>query len=356
MLYSQLVEKVLGHFEQNLPFVLYSLPDVAEIVGIFQNNDDYNTSQVLHENGFAFAPFHSHNETVQISLKSSEMILCNDLPEILKTDPEFIIKESPDDKKGHIALVSKTKAHIKAGKAQKIVVSRKKEVVLQKFNLKTLCDSLFSQNPSAFRYTWYHPRTALWCGATPEVLIKTNGSAFSTMALAGTQKIDGKSMLFWAPKEKNEQKWVVDAIVENLLDKTTALNISKTKTHIAGNLAHLCTDIKGVLTSSKYALQKVVEALHPTPAVCGTPRKAAQNFIIENEGYTREFYTGFLGIVNNNKHESELFVNLRCIKIEGSTATLYAGGGITEDSIPEDEWEETHNKLQTMAKVIQPLL
>lgn len=356
MQYIEFAQKALDHFEKKLPFVLYSMPDTPEIVGIFQKNTNLNTSQLLLENGFVFAPFKLNGEILQIPKESSELLVCTDLPLILETEFYAAIEENEKDKKGHIALISKAIDKIKAGDAQKIVVSRKKELVLKEFDFLKLAESLFSQNPSAFRYIWYHPETSIWCGASPEVLIKTSGSAFSTMALAGTQKLKGQSIIFWEAKEKDEQQWVVDAIVENLLDKTTALNISKTKTHIAGNLAHLRTDIKGVLNTSKYALKKVVDTLHPTPAVCGTPRKAARTFIEDNEGYDRQFYTGYLGTKSNKTHQTQLFVNLRCIKITGTKATLYAGGGITENSKPEDEWQETHSKLETMAKVLQPLL
>ncbi len=356
MQYPQFAQKVVVHFEKKLPFVLYSLPDSNEIVGIFQNNNTLITSELLQENGFVFAPFDSKQQKLQIPLESSDMFICEAIPEISEVGKTSNITEIEKDKKEYLALISNAISRIKKGHVQKIVVSRKKEVPLKKFDLSKLCDSLFTQNPTAFRYIWYHPQTSIWCGATPEVLITTNGSAFSTMALAGTQKLNGQSIIFWDDKEKNEQQLVVDAIVENLLDKTTALNISKTKTHIAGNLAHLRTDIKGVFNTNKFALKKVVETIHPTPAVCGTPRKAAQSFIMETEGYNREFYTGFLGITNSKIHRTDLFVNLRCIKIAKNIATCYAGGGITKDSQPEAEWQETHNKLQTMAKVLQPLL
>lgn len=356
MQYSQLVEKALAQYNEKLPFVLYSLPDSSEITGIFQSNADRTIAELSQENGFVLAPFDSKKQKLQIPMKGSEILTCIDLPPVLETKKAVTISERVADKEKHLTVTSKAITKIKSGRAQKIVVSRKKEVRLKKFDLRKLCDSLFSQNPSAFRYIWFHPVTSLWCGATPEVLIKTNGSAFSTMALAGTQKLQGKSIIFWDKKERNEQQWVVDAIVDTLLDKTTALNISKANTHIAGDLAHLRTDIKGGLNTSKHALQKIVETLHPTPAVCGTPRTKAQAFILEHENYDREFYTGFLGITNSEVNKTELFVNLRCIKIEEDTATLYAGGGITEDSNPEAEWEETHNKLQTMAKVLQPLL
>ena len=96
---------------------------------------------------------------------------------------------------------------------------------------------------------------------------------------------------------------------------------------------------------------------HPTPAVCGLPAKKAKNFILENENYNREFYSGFLGEINIPKStknkKSHLFVNLRCMSLENNIARIYVGGGITKDSIPEKEWEETVSKSFTMKSVLK---
>ena len=100
----------------------------------------------------------------------------------------------------------------------------------------------------------------------------------------------------------------------------------------------------------------IASALHPTPAVCGTPRLYSKHFIESNEGYKREFYTGYIGLMNNELSRSQVYVNLRCMKIEGNIANLYVGGGITADSEPKAEWEETQNKLQTMLHVLKPFL
>jgi isochorismate synthase len=96
--------------------------------------------------------------------------------------------------------------------------------------------------------------------------------------------------------------------------------------------------------------------LHPTPAVCGTPQKIARDFLLSNEEYAREYYTGYIGPVFKEGNDSHLFVNLRCIKIMDSKAYLYAGGGITQASDAEEEWKETKNKLQTMLQVLRPFL
>jgi isochorismate synthase len=103
-------------------------------------------------------------------------------------------------------------------------------------------------------------------------------------------------------------------------------------------------------------LTVLTKVLHPTPAVCGTPQKVAKVFIHKNENYDREYYTGFLGPVSGLEDRSDLYVNVRCMKMGTKTAFLYVGGGITEASQPLEEWEETQDKLQTMLQVLAPML
>ena len=102
-----------------------------------------------------------------------------------------------------------------------------------------------------------------------------------------------------------------------------------------------------------YELSNLIDILHPTPAVCGIPKKISKRFILENENYDREFYTGFLGEMNTDS-TTNLFVNLRCMKIdtEAKKISLFIGGGITKDSIPDNEWNETIIKSGVMKRVL----
>ena len=112
--------------------------------------------------------------------------------------------------------------------------------------------------------------------------------------------------------------------------------------------------------------------MHPTPAVCGYPKQKAKDFILQNETYSRAYYTGFLGELNlkqsktrntnrrnveNNayatvKTYSNFYVNLRCMQFKDDKALIYVGGGITKDSVAENEWEETLNKTKTIGNVL----
>jgi isochorismate synthase len=101
------------------------------------------------------------------------------------------------------------------------------------------------------------------------------------------------------------------------------------------------------------AIGPVIRALHPTSAVCGMPLEAALTFLLNNEPYDRRYYTGYLGELNlGTDAQTHLYVNLRCMEIKDQMAHIYVGGGITKDSDPELEWQETVAKSETMLHVL----
>lgn len=242
---------------------------------------------------------------------------------------------------------------------------------MSEVNPLTVFKRLLNAYPSAFAYCWFHPQIGLWLGATPETLIKIEGSQFSIMALAGTQDYTGTLNVNWKDKEKQEQQYVTDFIINNIRPAVEQLKVSEVETVRAGNLVHLKTVVSARLKRAT-PLRQIIEVLHPTPAVCGLPKEAAKQFILKNENYKRSFYTGFLGELNIEKtarprsgkrnienrayaitkNSTQLYVNLRCMQIKDKTAILYVGGGITESSNPESEWEETQLKSLVVKNVL----
>jgi isochorismate synthase len=94
-----------------------------------------------------------------------------------------------------------------------------------------------------------------------------------------------------------------------------------------------------------------LEALHPTPAVCGLPKQEAREFILAHEGYDRRYYTGFVGMLDLAS-ATDLYVNLRCMQCHADgQVTLYAGGGILPSSQCGKEWEESRQKMKTMKEI-----
>lgn len=353
--YTTLKACIEEQYAAKKPFVLYALPESNTLSAYLQSDTKKHKTSTFMEKEFVFAPFDFQEEAFSIPYSSSTVFEVPYTTTPIHTE-KWQPEEDEDEKERYKNLVKKTVAAITTKKTSKIVISRRVDKKLTNVNLSKIIDRLLSLYPTAFRYVWYHPETDLWCGATPEVLVKTEGPSFTTMALAGTKKYNEKHLPVWSAKEIEEQQIVTDAIATSLQKVTSVVKISKTKNHLAGSLIHLKTDITGILKRGKATLSTISAALHPTPAVCGAPKKIAKSFILDKEGYNREFYTGFLGPICENEACSKLYVNLRCMKISGTTASLYVGGGITWASDSDSEWTETQNKLQTMMQVIVPML
>ncbi len=349
-----------------LPFVVYKKPDSKNILAFFQIGDDLHHQKDFSESGFVFAPFDNRDKTVIFPLSKCKVFstLSEDLNSPYNSESFQAITENVigrdhlniKEKQNHISLVKKGIDLIKNGKVLKVVLSRKEEVIISDHKISEIFQRLLNKYSSAFVYLWFHPKVGLWMGASPETLLSVKGNKFKTMALAGTQSYKGTLDVFWAQKEKQEQQYVTDFIISRLNRKN--LLIGKPFTLKAGSLLHICTEINGEI-SDKNKLKNLIQNLHPTPAVCGLPKNKAKEFILKNEDYKREYYTGFLGEFNMNKEDSneefkttDLYVNLRCMRIEESKIALFVGGGITLDSDPLKEWEETIAKSEVMKTVL----
>ncbi len=352
---DDLIRRIADHLERRLPFVVFSSPDSMEMKAYLQKD---TTTYIYDQNSkacFVFHPFDTSKEAYTIP-KSAAEIIQTPFEGIRRSPHPVEIHDNPNEQDAYEVLVQKALQWLERKKTMKIVTSRRHIEKVDKLDLQQLIVSLFSLYPTAYRYVWYHPKTGLWCGATPELLLKSDGECFNTMALAGTQYPDALGRVGWTEKEREEQQMVVDDIVNKLQKVLSVIKISKTHNHLAGTVMHLRTDISGCIKKGKNTLFDIVESLHPTPAVCGAPTLKAKQFITEFEGYDREFYTGFLGELGEKEVNTSLYVNLRCMKIEEGMASIYVGGGITRASVPNLEWKETENKLQTMLQVLQPLL
>lgn len=346
--------KVQNQLAQQLPFVLYCKPNSEEIIGLFQQNDTVYKVEDYTEKGFVFASFDG-NQTYIIPENQSEIMrFVWDKKEFSFPEKEVLVADE-SEKKEFENLVAKGIQGIKNQEFKKVVLSRKETVDLVDFDLETTFEKLVQLYPTTFVYCFFHPKLGTWLGATPEQLLKANDSVFETIALAGTQKANDSSAVIWKQKEKEEQQFVTDYIVNKLKNVALDVLVSEPYSIQAGSIWHIKTDISGVFNLGS-SLQQVVSLLHPTPAVCGLPKEDSKVFILENEKYDRTFYTGFLGELNssltNETQSSDLFVNLRCMQIVDNEALLYMGCGITKDSIPEKEWEESSNKSVTMKKVL----
>jgi isochorismate synthase len=357
---SDFFEKVIQQQLQNFPFVLYCKPNSDTVIGMFQQNDTLYDVVDFTESGFVFSSFDGNKNHLIPEEYSEKMHFIFDKKDITEIGREFV-EPNETVKTDFEVLVAKGIQAIQDSVFQKVVLSRKESVVLPDFDLVTTFEKLVHLYPATFVYCFFHPKIGMWMGATPEQLLKVEGEIFKTMALAGTQKNTGYEEVVWQDKEKQEQQFVTDFIVSELNKVSKSILVSEPYSMRAGSIWHIKTDISGQLNSARN-LKEVISLLHPTPAVCGLPKLESEKFILDNENYDRTFYTGYLGEMNSSFSSdttcSDLFVNLRCMEIvmglkgEMTKANLFMGCGITKDSIPEKEWEESVNKSMTMKKVL----
>lgn len=346
----KIIDTIQAHLKQKLPFVAYRKPNAKLVSGFFQKSRKLYYTEGYTESGFVFAPFDHNGHTVLIPESDSDFI--SESYESICEDFKPTSYDSQDaSENAHIGLVSKAIQEIKETETQKIVISRKEKINVQNIDFINVFRRLLESYPAAMTYMWFHPETGLWIGATPETLVKIENGMFYTMSLAATRPYEGTLEVEWNDKEYKEQSLVTDYIAERLQNVSSNFQIHDRETIQAGNVVHLRTLLTGQISDEPIGVRAVIEALHPTPAVCGMPRAAATAFILKEEGYDRKYYTGFLGEINKD-NRSELFVNLRCMEVEDTAVYIYVGGGITEASIPEKEWEETKLKTRTLKNVL----
>lgn len=255
--------------------------------------------------------------------------------------------------------VQEARAEIARGRLKKVVLSRALNRPLHEdFQPLNLFSHLCVAYESAFVSLVALPGIGTWIGASPELLLSLQDAHLTTVSLAGTQLLrDGQDIAsaVWSPKEQEEQQIVTEYIRACFVEHEVHDFVEAgPETVRAGNLLHLQTAFRAHLPSEEHRLRanQLLTAMHPTPAVCGTPKKEAVEFILRHETHARAFYAGFLGPVDP-RGRTDVFVNLRCMQLLPSTALLYAGSGITRDSEPEKEWLETEFKLNTLLKILK---
>lgn len=251
-------------------------------------------------------------------------------------------------KRVYHTILEKTIAHLQAKPNEKIVISRVKhepkvEEPLQLFS------KLKALYPGACVYLFTHPAVGTWLGATPEFLVSAHENEVQSISMAGTRK-SGHELSF-TTKEEVEQQLVTDYIL-NIFQSEQGLRdiqLSAPALQQAGNLFHFKSEFKAH-KNSDFDIMAFAKKLHPTPAVGGLPKIASMDFIKKHEGYDRSYYAGYFGL--ETEKETKLFVNIRCMQLFENATVLYAGGGITQDSDVQDEWDETEAKFETMGKAL----
>ena len=340
--------------QEEIPFAIYRAPGDNKIHIIAQSNSNlYTTTDIEELNGkvgFVIAPFQCNKETplcliqpdryhtIEISDKELSNIKHNEIVSSIYTDDYRIRFKTFSDA-------------LQNNRFEKLVLSRKQTIDKYEIDIEKSFLDACSRYKHSYVYLFYTPITGVWMGSTPEILLSNVSGKWQTVALAGTQSLkNGELPEKWDVKNQKEQA-LVSSYIRDLLKEYDA-NVEETSPYSvkAGELSHIRTDFYFSLANTN-KLGSLLKSLHPTPAVCGMPKKEAYHFINDNEGYSRKYYSGFIGVIDPN-NTTNLFVHLRCIHFEESGYTLYAGGGLLASSNLQDEWVETEKKMHTMKNIL----
>jgi menaquinone-specific isochorismate synthase len=245
---------------------------------------------------------------------------------------------------------------VRTSALQKVVLARDVEVWAQEpIDVRALAARLTQRFPEC--YTFVNDGLV---GATPELLARRTGLTVESLVLAGSARRSpddaedeaiGKELLE-SLKDANEHRFAVESVAETLEGLCSGLHVDREPWLLKlANLQHLATSISGTLRD-EIPILKIVGSMHPTAAVCGTPRGAALEVIHDLEKMDRGRYAGPIGWTDADGN-GEFGIALRCADVRGTRARLWAGNGIVDASIPEAELEETRLKLRAMQSALE---
>lgn len=250
-------------------------------------------------------------------------------------------------------------AAMQRGELEKVVLAR--EIIVEAdapIDPVEVLRRLRASYPSAFVFA-----VDGFIGASPELLVSRAGDVVRSHPMAGTTPRTGDPVtdarlaasLLASAKDRAEHQITIDTVLDAVLPFCSYVDSEPEPSIVAlANVQHLASMVEGRLSSPAASVLQLVEALHPTPAVCGYPRASALEVIARLEGFDRGRYAGTVGWVDR-KGNGRFAVSIRCAELAGSRARLFAGNGIVADSDPATELAETRAKLNALlSAMIRP--
>ena len=284
-------------------------------------------------------------------------------PDLNVTPPDLIhnsITWDSDDQADDAwkSRVSTAVDRIQSGKLDKVVLARDFTGHSDKdIEPRTILKKLAAEYPSTWNFS-----VAGLVGATPELLLRLSRKMVTSRVLAGTISKTGNderdlalaASLARSSKDLEEHLYAVKSVADALEPFCTSTNVPDAPyvLHLA-NVMHLATDVTGAIAEKLAHVDAftILEQLHPSAAVCGTPREQAGQLITEIESMSRGRYAGPVGWIDA-AGDGELGIALRCGQINGDSIRIFAGCGIVAGSDPDKELAESVAKLVPMRSAL----
>ncbi|WP_327664456.1 MULTISPECIES: isochorismate synthase [unclassified Streptomyces] len=260
------------------------------------------------------------------------------------------------------AAVAAAVERMKAGEFDKVVLARTLELTASKApDLPTMLRRLARRDPAGYTFAVPSAPGRTLIGASPELLVSRSGATLTANPLAGSaprsadlaEDVRRAAALLESAKDLHEHAVVVDAVRAALAPFCRTIDVPVRPTLVrTAAMWHLSTTVTGELADpERTTALDLASALHPTPAVCGTPTDLARQVIAESEPFDRGAYTGMVGWQNADG-DGEWVVTIRCAEAEGRLLRLFAGAGVVAESSPEAETAETGAKFRTFLNAV----
>jgi isochorismate synthase len=261
----------------------------------------------------------------------------------------------------HLAAVASAVAVLADRRMRKVVLARALDLDFAgTVRPEQIVRNLAKDNPRDYTYAAALPDARTIVGATPELLLARHGLRVISHPHAGTMprsadpavdRANGETLLA-SKKDHIEHAAVTEALVESLRPFCRTLDVPNEPDLVSTPAVwHLGTTITGELIDRDITALRLAAALHPTPAICGTPTNEARALVGELEPFDRGYYAGAVGWVDADG-DGEWAVAIRCAEVADTSMRLYAGGGIVPGSDPQAELDETSAKFQTLLRAM----
>ncbi|MFB8121170.1 isochorismate synthase [Streptomyces sp. NPDC055962] len=273
---------------------------------------------------------------------------------------DWRIREVPAAREYSDAVAAAVK-RMRAGEFDKVVLARTLELTSARdLDLPAMLSRLARRDPDGYTFAVPSGPGRTLVGASPELLVARRGGRLVANPLAGSAQRSGDlaedvrraAALLDSPKDLHEHAVVVDAIREALAPFCVTLDVPERPTLVrTAAMWHLSTTLTGELRDPSSTALDLASALHPTPAVCGTPTDVARQVIADSEPFDRGAYTGMVGWQDADG-DGDWVVTIRCAEAEGRTLRLFAGAGVVAESSPAAETAETGAKFRTFLSAV----
>ncbi|MGW7638841.1 isochorismate synthase [Streptomyces decoyicus] len=282
------------------------------------------------------------------------------LPVPAAEDIDWQVREVPSAERYGEAVAAAV-ARMRAGEFDKVVLARTLELTARhEPDLTAMLRRLARRDPAGYTFAVPSGRGRTLIGASPELLVARRGGRLVANPLAGSaprsadlaEDVRRAAALLESSKDLHEHAVVVDAVREALAPYSTGLEVPERPTLVrTAAMWHLSTTVTGELADPAVSALELAAALHPTPAVCGTPTDVARAVIAASEPFDRGPYTGMVGWQDADG-DGEWVVTIRCAEAEGRRLRLFAGAGVVADSSPRAETAETGAKFRTFLSAV----